>query len=304
MKTVILTGGTGFLGNWVLRELLSNGCFVYVVVRPGSKRLENLNDLNNIKVIELNMDEIHKLQEYVPFADTFYHLAWEGERHNFSKQTGNIQIGVNAFLAANSLGVSHFICVGSQAEYGICHEIINEKTIPNPNNAYGISKLSLYNILSLMSKNHNLPLTWVRVFSVYGPLDNPNTLISYLINCFKKKEIAVLTSGIQKWDFLFVTDAAKALFLLGAKKAEGLFNLAYGESRTIKEFVLEAREVAIKSIGYEPQVEFSKNKASDGVELIADISKISSVGFEPEVSFSEGIKRIIDFDKRGSFHFE
>lgn len=289
MKTAVLTGGTGFLGYWLLKELVKNNVFVYVVVRKNSRRRERLHQIQGIEIIELDMDEISGLPKYVKTADIFYHLAWEGGRNDFAAQMNNIIQTVNAMQAAHKIGVKQFIMTGSQAEYGICKERVDEKYPANPNTAYGACKLACYNILKTLSKQLSLPFTWVRVFSVYGEGDNPNTLISYLFRCFEKNEIPKLSKGDQLWDFLYAEDAAVALYLLGKKGKYGLYNLAYGESRPLKEFVIEARNV----INPNSELDFSSNTISDIIELRANIEKIKNeLGWEPVVGFIDGVLRM------------
>jgi nucleoside-diphosphate-sugar epimerase len=135
-----------------------------------------------------------------------------------------------------------------------------------------------------------LPLTWVRVFSVYGEGDNPNTLISYLFECFKGNKTPKLTKGTQQWDFLYAEDAASALYLLGEKSKYGVFNLAFGVSRPLKEFILEARDLICPGA----ELDFDLDMLPNIVELRANIDKIKNeIIWKPKVSFNEGIKRML-----------
>lgn len=286
MKTAVLTGGTGFLGFWLLKELVKNNIFVYVIVRKNSKRLGRLNGVSGIEIIELDMEEIYNLPKFISSADVFYHLAWEGERNDFSSQLKNITQAVNAMQAAHKIGVNKFIMTGSQAEYGICSQEVDENSPVNPNTAYGACKVACYNILRVLSEQIALPLTWVRIFSVYGEGDNPNTLISYLFRCFKEMETPKLTRGDQLWDFLYVEDAAAALYLLGEKSNYGLYNLAFGESRPLKEFIIEARDL----VSPDSELDFGMNLPANTPELMANVDKIKSeLGWKPFVSFRDGI---------------
>lgn len=289
MKTAILTGGTGFLGHWLLKELVKNDIFVYVIVRKNSKRRERLEEISGIEIIELDMNEISSLPMYLKYADVFYNLAWEGERNDFSRQMDNIEWSVNSMKVAHELGVKQFIMTGSQTEYGICNEKVDENSEVNPNTAYGACKLACYNILKTLSSQINLSFTWVRAFSVYGEGDNPNTLISYLFSCFNKGEVPKLTKGDQMWDFLYAEDAVNALYLLGEKGKCGVYNLAFGESKPLKEFIIEARDL----IRPNTKLNFSSEKVPNVVELQADINKIKSdLGWEPKISFKDGILKM------------
>ncbi len=287
MKTAILTGATGFLGHWLLKELLAKDVFVYAVCRRNSSRLYKLAGLSNVKVIELDMNAIISLPEYIAHADTLYHLVWGGDRDDYSIQMQNVQFSIDVMRSAHKIGVKHFISTGTQAEYGICKDKINENHMTNPYNAYGACKLSTYFILKALSEQLKLPFTWIRLFSVYGDSEEQNTLlISYLVKCFQKNTIPELSACENLWDFLYAKDAADALVMFGEKKCTGLYNLAYGESRKLKVFVNEARVLLNPS----SKINFNPAKASLGLDLDVDITKIKNdLGWSPKTTFKEGI---------------
>lgn len=289
MKTAILTGGTGFLGFWLLNELVKNDIFVYVIVRKNSKRLHRLNNISGIKIVVLDMDNIIDLNKYVKEADTFYHLAWEGERNNFNSQMKNINQSVDAMKAASTIGVKQFIMTGSQAEYGIYNREVDENSPTNPVTAYGACKVATFNILKTLSEQLGIGLTWVRVFSVYGEGDNPNTLISYLFKCFNEERIPELTDGSQLWDFLYAEDAANALCLFGDKEKLGLYNLAYGESKPLKEYIIKIRDL----VKPESKLNFSSDSSEQSIELRANIDLIKNeIQWKPKKSFTDGILKM------------
>lgn len=289
MKTAVLTGGTGFLGFWLLKELVKNNIFVYLIVRKDSKRRERLNGISGIEIIELDMEDIYTLPKFISSADVFYHLAWEGERNDFNSQLKNVTHAVNAMHAAHKIGIKKFIMTGSQAEYGICSQEVDENSQVNPNTAYGACKVACYNILKVLSEQLVLPLIWVRVFSVYGEGDNPNTLISYLFRCFKEKETPKLTRGDQLWDFLYAEDAAVALYLLGEKSNCGLYNLAFGESRPLKEYIIETRDL----VSPDSRLDFGSVILPNIVDLKANVDKIKrDINWKPIVDFRDGILKL------------
>lgn len=289
MKTAILTGSTGFLGHWLLKELIENNVFVYALCRKNSKRISRLSGYQNIKVIEMDMEDIFMLPEQIDYADNFYHLAWEGDRNDFVVQTKNIGHSISAMLAAKRIGVKHFTMTGTQAEYGICNDQIDENHDTNPNTAYGVCKLSAYYILKVLSDQLALPFSWLRVFSIYGADDSRNKLlISYLIDCFKHNRAPELTAGEQLWDFLYAKDAANALYLIGTHEKEGIYNLAYGESRKLKDFIVEARNILKPDL----KLNFGANKNFNGVALNVNVDKLKrDTGWHPQTTFQEGISK-------------
>ncbi|MBI5101257.1 MAG: NAD(P)-dependent oxidoreductase [Nitrospirae bacterium] len=287
MKTAIVTGATGFIGHWLLKELVENDVFVYAICRRNSSRLSRLANLPNIEIIELDMEDIAQLPGYCSQADTFYHLAWEGGREDFLAQIKNIHCAALALQTAKTIGVKHFIMTGSQAEYGICFDRVDENHITNPITAYGVCKLSAYWTLKVLAEQISVLFTWVRIFSVYGNDDSNNKLlISYLVDCLQQNKEPGLTECGQLWDFLYAKDAANALYLLGIKEKTGVYNLASGESRILKDFLVEARDLLNPDI----KLNFGTNGNCTQGALNVNVDKIKmATGWAPKTSFREGI---------------
>ena len=286
METAILTGGTGFVGINLLKYLIKNNVFVYVIVRKNSKRLYRLRELQNIKIIHLDMYNMDRLHQYIKVdIDTFYHLAWEGGRYNYYNQLDNVYNSLQCMYAAKKLNVKQFICIGSQAEYGIHNSIITEETKCNPINAYGACKLSTYHMLKSLSEQLDINFAWIRLFSAYGQYDNPNTLISYIFNCFKNNVSPILDSCYKYWEFIHVDDVSEALYLAGIKNISGLYNLSSGKSDILANFINEMKDI----INTDIKIEFGSG-LKDNTELDTDINKIKKeLNWIPKINFRSGI---------------
>ena len=247
LKKAIVTGATGFLGHALLKELTINDIFVYALCRKDSKRLSRLNNIKNIEIIKTELSEhpaaVNLAAVDINDADVFYHLAWEGQRNNFDKQLKNVGMTLNCIKMAAQSGCKRFICTGSQAEYGNTDEPITEETRTNPTTAYGACKIATYYLAADYSKRLNIELTWARVFSTYGPNDNPNTLISLLLKGLSVNQTFTLqTNGRHIWNFLHEKDAARALRLLGwSKQSNTIYNVAGRDSRPLCEFIEELK---------------------------------------------------------------
>ena len=290
MKTVIVTGGSGFVGYYFILELLSQGYYIYAIMRPGSKHKNRLIGLSNIKIIEMDLNEILDLPLIANIkGDIFYHLGWECEQRDFYSQTLNIQYTVNVVEIAKKTGCKRFIGVGSQAEYGICHGEITELTNTMPFTAYGASKLSSCHLSRIRARELKIDWIWARLFSVYGPHDGTNTLISYLIKCFINGEIPQVTNAEHLWDYLYVTDAAKALCQLGkTEQVNEIYNVANGKAQPLKAFIEQTRGV----FSFDQSIVYGK-KARIITPLDVSIEKIKKyTGWSPVVSFKEGLRKI------------
>jgi nucleoside-diphosphate-sugar epimerase len=269
LKKAIITGATGFLGFSFLKELIHNKIYVYALCRKNSSRISRLNNLPNVTMIEADLnclDDVNGLEE----CDTFYHLAWEGERNDFEKQYRNVEMAVNCLKLSSKLGCKRFICTGSQAEYGSTNELITEETPLKPTTAYGACKAAAYYLTSDLAKRLKTEHVWARVFSAYGPNDNPNSLIPYLIeNLQLKNEATLQTDGEHIWNYLYEEDVARALRLLGQNEGiSGTYNVASCESKPLKEYV----EALHKVINADSVVRYGTGKSD--VNLNVSVEKL------------------------------
>lgn len=301
MKNVIVTGATSFIGVHLIKEYLRNNCKVIAVVRPNSKNLSRLPKSEFLKVVELPMEKIEDILKNIENEqiDVFYHLAWEGarvpHRDDAVLQQNNYDCAVKAMNVAKELGCRVFIGSGSQAEYGKCVGKIDENYETKPTTEYGKAKLKAYEMLKLMAEENNMKFIWTRIFSVYGIYDYSGTLVMSALDKMKKNENMPLTECIQNWDFIHVEDAAKIMYLLGNTSCmEGVYNIASGESKQLKEFVIDMKRIC----NSKSELQFGAVPYnSEGVVSFEPvIEKLKqNLGYTCEISFEEGIKKILEF---------
>ena len=139
-----------------------------------------------------------------------------------------------------------------------------------------------------------MTFVWARILSVYGINDGANTLISYLIRCFKNNVLPVITGCEQIWDYLYSDDAARALKLLGqSSNSEGIYVIGSGQGLPLKSYV----ETIYKLVKPEVPLIFGGKPYAENqvMHLEADISDLKrDTGFEPQISFEEGISKILN----------
>jgi len=292
LKTAVLTGATGFIGFALLKELIKNGMYVYVLCRSNSKRRFRLDGLSGITVIEADLESAESVK-IKQKCDIFYHLAWDGERDNFTQQYKNIDIAVNCLKLSAKLGCKRFICTGSQAEYGETKSLITEDTSLQPATAYGACKAAAYYLTADLAKRLDIEYTWVRIFSVYGPNDNQNTLIMNLVKGLKENgSFTLATNGEQIWNYLYEEDAARALRMLGTNDGiTGVYNLASHVSKPLKYFIEETKRIIA------PNGIISYGTDESAVNLNVSINKIyGMIGEFENITYNTGIKKI-NFDE-------
>ncbi|MEA5141158.1 NAD-dependent epimerase/dehydratase family protein [Arcicella rigui] len=301
-KKAIITGGTGFLGKAIIEKLIKANYLLFVLIRKES----NLSFINHLlpccKCIyyeTLQDKELLVLLEDAMNTDLFIHCAWKGvsniERDQISQITYNITLTIDAVILANNLKCKKWVGMGSQAEYGIVNDIAYEETTPiSPFSTYGKSKVACYWAASGLCQIFGLPMLWCRIFSLYGINDNPNTLISYLIQSCLNSTSPSLTNCEQKWDYLYVVDGAEAIINLSESNEKGVFNIGSGKSVALREVVNYIKKQINPHlyVGY-GQKSYAENQI---MHLEADISKLKKVtNWKPVFDLQTGLSETINY---------
>ncbi len=307
VNKVIITGCTGAIGIALIKQCINNDIEVYAFCRKNSPRNTNIPKDDKVNIIECNLAELAVLEDAsIPEADAFFHLGWGatmGEGRNDARlQLKNIQYTIDALYLAKKAGCKVFVGTGSQAEYGRYEGKLNECVPVNPETGYGVAKLCAGQLSRMEASKLGIRHIWARVLSVYGPYDNPNTMISSTINKLLRGEKPQLTKGEQQWDYMYSEDTAKALIALARSGVHGrTYCIGSGNARPLLEYINIIRdninpdsELGIGDIPYgEKQVMY----------LCADIAPLTEdTGFVPEIAFEEGIISTINWMKEGKFH--
>lgn len=196
--------------------------------------------------------------------------------------------------------IKSFIQIGSSVEYGNIKSPQNENdktNIKKLKSTYGKAKLTATNYLLALNKKYNFPCTILRLYLVYGPHQDNNRLIPYVLNECQNDNTFHCSAGTQYRDFLFVEDLIKAIFkCFNNNKSIGeIINVGSGKPRNIKKVIL-----------------FIKNKINLGSPIFGKISlrrdeilrlypKITKakkiLNWKPYTSFEKGIQTIIRYHK-------
>lgn len=294
MNRVVLTGATSYLGKYLISELIKKNYFVYAVVKKNSEKKLDIKNANH-SIIECSLENMNNLSSLIAkdcFA--FFHFAWNGTRGETRNdeilQKSNYEYSLNAVETAKKLKCRYFIGAGSQAEYGINFDYLDENTIANPNTAYGKYKLKFAVKCNALCKKYNINFLIPRFFSLYGPNDFEETIIQSTVKKMLANEPCLLTDCMQNWNFMHFSDAAQALIYLMENNFSGVYNFASPDTRKLKDFLENIRSLinskSVLQFGAIPQ---SEKKVS----LNPNIDKLIKTGFKHKISFEQGIKEII-----------
>lgn len=285
MKHAVVTGAAGFAGCNLVEALLMRGYYVYAVVRPYSSHNSRLNDLDNLKLIECEMQDYDNLHQLIDEpCDLFYHLAWQAG--GFEEQKACIEYYLEALESAVRIGCKRFVGIGTQAEYGPQKELITEETCPHPITAYGASKLAACALTRQRASELGIEWVWGRIFSLYGKYEPFGRMLPDLISALQNGQDFHLSAATQNWDYLYSSDGAEALVALGEKGHNGeIYNVANGDFHPLKHFTEEIRKV----VAPEASLLYGE-EAVNPTSLQVSTNKINKdTGWFPKVSFRDGI---------------
>lgn len=295
-ENIIIHGASGFLGKHLVKKLIKNNTKHIIVARENSD-LSYIKDFthSNIKRYKNSITEIelNNIDNAI-----FFDLAWSGvfgiNRNDDAQITDNIPNTINSIKFAKNYNIKHWVGIGSQAEYGNQNKILSENDACNPTTLYGKSKVWCSNIANELCNIYNLEFTWFRIFSIYGPDDNHEWFIHYLIKKMLNNETIDVTKAEQCWDYLYIEDAVNALLSLSTNKGLSYTNLASGSSVNLIYIIEKLKEYTqTKSIINYGAVAYREDQV---MLLEGNIKKLKeNTSWSAKISIDEGLKKTVEF---------
>ncbi len=303
MKSVIITGATGFIGSWLVKEFSENGIKITAIVRPETLNLNKIKDVSNIEIVECDMENIEELSEKLSEKgyDAFYHLAWNGSagdlRSDYETQLANVDITIRAITVAEKLGCNKFVGAGSLMEFESNQVVMKDGFIPNTSNIYSIAKYTAHAMSKAYSSNLKIEHIWAYITNAYGEDEFSPRFYNSTLRKMINKEKLDFTEGNQLYDFVHVSDVARALRLIGEKGKSGYnYCIGSGKPRPLRNFIVEMKNIVDEDL----ELNFGV-VPSTGISLIKEIYSIktleSDTGYEPMISFENGVKMFLSHIK-------
>ena len=320
-KTILITGGAGFIGSHLTDGLIKNGYKVIVIDNLSTGKKENLNPkakFYKIDILSLKIAEIFKKEN--PLA--VFHLA---AQINLRKSVENpildakINILGSLNIIQNFINNSKFKIQNSKFIFSSTGGAIygDANIIPTPENysakpisPYGIAKLSIDNYLYYYKKVFNLNFVSLRYPNVYGPRQNSKGeagAVAIFCDKILKGEKAIINgNGKQTRDYIYIDDIVEANILALEKKAQGIFNVGTGKEISVNELF----EKIVKNLpdaclpnrrgsqvsGKKIQAEHGPAKKGEQKRSCLNSNKIKQkLGWKNKIDLEKGLKKTIDW---------
>jgi len=297
-KTILVIGGTGFIGSNFIKKILNLGWNVTCLSL--SKKNKHLSH-KNLKYIfcDFTKNKLLKRKLNKPFNYVVNLGGYIDHEKFFTKGRSIINdhfiSTINIILSLNKKKLQRYVHIGTCDEYGKNISPIKEKFKEDPISSYAVGKLASINLLTMLNKTENFPCAILRIFLVYGPNQKNDRLIPQVINgCLRKKTFQV-SKGTQLRDFCYVDDIVNAILLaLTKKKAEGeIFNVGSGKPISVKFIIKKISKIIKRGRPQFNKIPFRKN---ENLKLYPSIYKIRKLlGWRPKINLDEGLERTINF---------
>ncbi len=294
----VVTGGAGFIGSHMVDLLLERGFAVRVIDSLVGGRERNLAHLADNPDLACEWRDIRRVAEDDPlFGDARYviHFAGIGDiipsiEHPTEYMDVNVQGTVRILEAARAAGVEKLVYAASSSCYGLADTPTAEDHPIAPQYPYGLSKYQGEQVCFHWHKIYGLAVNSIRIFNAYGTRSRTSGAYGAVFGVFLKQKLegkpfTVVGDGIQRRDFLYVTDVVGAFLAAAETERVGeVWNLGAGDPQSVNRLVelLGGEVVYIPKRPGEPDCTW------------ADIAKITSeLGWKPKVSFEQGVEKIL-----------
>jgi UDP-glucose 4-epimerase len=307
----LVTGAGGFVGSNLTRRLLRDGIAVACLVRSGDNwRLAGVP--SGIELIEGDLCEGDSLSSALAGRrfDWVFHLAAYGAyswQEDLARMLAvNVLGTANLIRALSGASVEAFVNAGTSSEYGFTDHPAFEEDRLQPNSAYAVTKAASTHLCSDLARRGVMPATTLRLYSAYGPLEEPERLMPTLICRGLRGELPELASSSIARDFVYIDDVCDAFVAAArshvAASDPGLvINVGSGVQTSLGELVALAQRVL--SIGGSPHWGTMPDRRWDTPVWVANIKRAQSVlQWTPRTDLETGFRATVEWMRSEGLH--
>jgi len=302
-KTVLVTGGAGFIGSHLVERLLDLGAKVIVLDNFSTGKKENLKNVlknKNLKIIKCDVNNLRGIKKFFgknKINYVFHYAAVVGVKR-LEEDPMAILNDIEGIKNILNLSLKHrikkVVFASSSEVYGEPVSLPEkEEGVHNPRDVYGLVKLIGENLIQVYYQKYKLPACALRFFNVYGPRQNSSPY-GFVVGIFmnqvlKGKRPTIFGDGMQTRDFIYIKDNVEAAIeaLLNKKTAGQIINIGIGRQTTI----LDLAERIIRISGKNLKPKFLPPRKIDIRYRCPDVTKMKKIlKFTPRYSLDEGLK--------------
>lgn len=301
MKTIAITGASGFIGKHLLKYYLDSGARVLAFV-PDPEKLLEYKKYPNFELIEATFEDFNHLSELtdVKEIDIFYYLAWGGygtTTNDYSTQIQNIKPICDAISEASKMHCKRFLFSTSFSEYMISeHNNLTHNTGAY-SNIYGATKQAARIIAHATAAQKGIQFLSVAFANTFGPGDFSHRSTNLFIHKLLNEEPLDLTSGVHLYDWNYIEDTICGLVLAGEKgKENSVYYIGNATRRPLKDIVTEVRDI----LGSNAEIRFGKYVEDFYVDYSSvDTSKLyRDTGYWPKCNFKDAVLKTAEWVKK------
>jgi len=301
---VLVTGGAGFIGSNLVRDLLDRGDEVRVLDNFSTGNRANLEGLD-VDVVEGELRSYERVHNAVRGMEVVFHLGALGSvprsvQDPLTSSAVNIEGTLNVLLAARDEGVRRVVYSSSSSVYGTRRELpVSEDQPPDPLSPYGVAKMSAERFCVSFSRVYeSFQTVVVRYFNVFGPRQSPFSQYAAVIPLFitaiaRDRPVRIEGDGEQRRDFTYVSNVVEGTIL--AADAEGANGQIFNVAASSPVSVNQVADTIGGILGKPVHKEAAPPRAGDIRDSWADVRRAREVlGWEPSVGFEDGLQRTIE----------
>ena len=312
-KVVLVTGATGFIGANLARRLVLDGHYVHLLMRKKTNQFPwRITDINDQVKLDFytpcESDSIDRIFAEVK-PQWVFHLAAHGA---YCWQQDKAQILESNYILTSRLleaavdhGAESLVNTGTSSEYGQKDHAPREDEPLNPVSYYAATKAGATHLCRYIAGANNVNMPTLRLYSCFGPYEQPNRLMTNLVACGNDGRWPKLVDEECAHDFVYVEDVVDAYMLAAKRKLSkncdpgAIYNVGTGVQTTLKEVVRIA--APLMNIEAKPTFGSMPNRSWDAEVWVCDHTRITrELGWRPQHNFEEGLKKMVDWYRQSS----
>jgi UDP-glucose 4-epimerase len=299
-----VTGGAGFIGSELVRQLAARGDRVLIVDNLVNGTRDNVAALlsDRVRLLVADVRDVSRYEHDLRDVRVVYHLACLGVRHSLHSPAENHAVNATGTLtllaACRAAAIPRFVYVSSSEVYGTAKRVPMTEDHPAfPCTVYGASKLAGECYARAYYRSYGYPAVVVRPFNTYGPRshhegDSGEVIPKFMLRCLAGLPMIVFGDGTQTRDFTYVSDTAAGILLAGEHDdAIGdTINIGSGSEVAISELA----HLVASATGRDAAVQYDDPRPGDVLRLCADVSHArETLGYRAGTPLAEGLGQLL-----------